>query len=202
MPNLSAFALNCTLKPSPQPSSTDRMLDLIGEQLDRYDIKMKTVRVADRDVKLGVTSDEGSGDEWPELRASILGAELFILATPIWLGHPSSNAQRVLERLDAFLGETDDAGRPVSADRVAMVAVVGNEDGAHHVGAELFQGLNDVGFTLPFGAMTYWVGEAMHKEDFRDLSRVPAEVNTTTSTMVRNAVHLASLLQDKPYPSG
>src|SRR3954452_21053912 len=201
MPNLSAFALNCTLKPSPQPSSTDRMLDLIGEQLDRYDIKMKTVRVADRDVKLGVTSDEGSGDEWPELRASILGAELFILATPIWLGHPSSNAQRVLERLDAFLGETDDAGRPVSADRVAMVAVVGNEDGAHHVGAELFQGLNDVGFTLPFGAMTYWVGEAMHAVDYQDLPETIDKTAQTTRAMVTNSVHLARTLADRPYPA-
>ena len=82
----------------------------------------------------------------------ILDAELFVLATPIWMGHPSSNAQRVLERLDAFLGEKDDTDQFATVDRVALVAVVGNEDGAHHVGAELFQGLNDVGFTIPTGA--------------------------------------------------
>jgi len=39
-------------------------------------------------------------------------------------------------------------GRMIASDRVAIVGVVGNEDGAHHVGAEVFQGLNDVGFTL------------------------------------------------------
>src|SRR4051794_35743334 len=107
MPTLSAFAINCTLKPSPEPSSTDRMLEIIDRELDQHDIKMPAVRVADHNVKPGVTSDEGAGDEWPELRESILSADLFVLATPIWLGHPSSNAQRVLERLDAFLGETD-----------------------------------------------------------------------------------------------
>jgi hypothetical protein len=57
----------------------------------------------------------------------------------------------------------------VSYDRVALVAIVGNEDGAHHVSAEMFQGLNDVGFTIPANGVTYWVGEAMHKSDYTDL---------------------------------
>jgi multimeric flavodoxin WrbA len=200
MPPLTAFALNCTLKPSPEPSSTDRMLDLVADELENHDVKLRRERVADFTVKPGVTSDEGAGDEWPELRASILAADIFVLGTPIWLGHPASNAQRVLERLDAFLGETDERGRRISADRVAMVAVVGNEDGAHHVGAELFQGLNDVGFTLGAGAMTYWVGRAMEKVDFADLDRVPDSVTGTTSTMVTNAVHLAAALKADPYP--
>lgn len=198
---LTAFALNCTLKSSPEPSSTDRLLDQVIDELADRDVKTRAERLADHDVRPGVTSDEGDGDEWPALRAAILGADLFVLATPIWMGHPSSNAQRALERLDAFLGETDESGRRISADRVAMVAVVGNEDGAHHVGADLFQGLNDVGFTLAHGAMTYWVGEAMHKTDFNDLEEVPTEVAETSKTMVANAVHLAQLLKDRPYPS-
>lgn len=84
-------------------------------------------------------------------------------------GSPVEQAQRVLERLDAFLGETYSGGRMVSLDRVAIVAVVGNDDGAHHVGAELIQGLNDIGFSIPASGMTYWVGEAMHKTDYKDL---------------------------------
>ena len=94
-----------------------------------------------------------------------------MFGTPIWLGQPSSIAKRVTERMDAFLGETDDRGRMVSFDRVALVAVVGNEDGAHHVSAELYQALNDVGFTLPANAVTYWVGEAMGSTDYKDLGR-------------------------------
>jgi hypothetical protein len=107
----------------------------------------------------------------------------------------------VLERLDAFLGETDDREQIAIVDKVAMVAVVGNEDGAHHVGAELFQGLNDVGFSSAAGAMTYWVGEAMHTVDYLDLDSTPVKTAQTTHTMVTNSVHLASALVDRRYPT-
>ena len=195
-----AFALNCTLKPSPEPSSTDVMLDLVAAELHRFDIAMDRERLVDHDVRPGVTHDEGDGDEWPALRRRLLDAELFVLATPIWLGHPASTTQRVLERLDAFISETDDRGQMPLVDRVAMVTVVGNEDGAHHVGAELFQGLNDVGFSLAAGAMTYWVGEAMGSIDFKDLTTTPEKVASQASTMVANSVHLARALAGEPYP--
>ncbi len=101
----------------------------------------------------------GNGDAWPGLREKILAADIVLLATPIWLGHPSSLCQRVLERLDADISETDDQGRQLMYGKVAAVAVVGNEDGAHKVSADLFQGLNDLGFSLAPNAVTYWVGE-------------------------------------------
>ena len=61
------------------------------------------------------------------------------------------------------VSRTDDQGRLRTYGRVAGVAVVGNEDGAHHVAAEVMQALNDVGFTTPVAAVTYWVGGAMGK---------------------------------------
>lgn len=198
---MDAIALNCSLTPSPEPSSTDVMLDLVERELARHGVAMARERVADHDVRPGVTHDEGGGDEWPTLRRRVLDARLLVLATPIWLGHPSSHAQRVLERLDAFITDTDERGQMRTVDRVAMVAVVGNEDGAHHVGAELFQGLDDVGFSLAAGAMTYWVGEAMGSVDFKDLDAPPEKVVQTTAAMVANSVHLARLLEADPYPS-
>ena len=110
--------------------------------------------------------------------------------------------RRVLERLDAFLGETDDEGRMVSTDRVAIAATVGNEDGAHNVSAQLFQGLDDVGFTIPAGGHAYWVGAAMGSVDFKDLPDVPDKVSQTIATMTRHAAHLARLLASDGYPSG
>ena len=107
----------------------------------------------------------------------------------------------MLERLDAFLGEQDDRDQMATVDRVALVAVTGNEDGAHHVGAELFQGLNDVGFTVAASAMTYWVGEAMHDTDLKDLPSIPKDTANATRIMVTNAVHLARVLAGDPYPS-
>ncbi len=198
-----AIALNATLKPSTsgKTSSTDVMLGLVLDALARHGVENTgVVRLVDHDVKAGVTSDEGEGDEWPEIRRRILGAEILVFGTPIWMGQPSSVAKRALERLDAFLGETDDGGRMPSYGRVATVAVVGNEDGAHHVSAELYQALNDVGFTIPANAVAYWVGEAMGGTDFEQLDEIPDKVSSTVEMLAVNAVHLARLLGSSPYP--
>lgn len=198
---LAVLALNCTLKGSDgEPSSTDRLLQQVLDALGEHDAAGEIVRVADFNVKPGVTSDEGDGDDWPALRQKVLASDILILGTPIWLGQPSSICKRVLERLNAFLDETDDQGRMISYGRVAGVAVVGNEDGAHHVCAELFQALSDVGFTIPASAATYWVGEAMKEVDYKDLKATPKAVAEATATLARNAAHLAKLLKDNPYP--
>lgn len=199
---LKAVALNCTLKPSSaaDASSTEKLLQQILAALTRYDVTGSTIRIADHDVKPGVTSDEGNGDAWPAIRKRILDADILLIGTPIWLGQPSSLCKRVLERMDAFLGETDDAGRMVSYGRVAALAVVGNEDGAHHVAAEVFQALNDVGFTIPASAVAYWVGEAMGKVNYVDLPKTPDKVQQSIDSLVRNAAHLAGWLSQHQYP--
>jgi multimeric flavodoxin WrbA len=203
MTTLRALVLNCTLKSGPEPSSTEVLLGELAEQLTKQGVEIDgPVRVADHDVRPGVTSDEGDGDAWPDLRRRLLDAQILVLGTPIWLGQPSSVCKRVLERMDAFLGEEDDQGRTVSFDRVAVVAVVGNEDGAHHVTAELYQALADVGFTIPAQGVTYWVGEAMGSTDYKDLDPKPDAVTSTTALVARNAAHLAGLLATDGYPAG
>ena len=164
-----------------------------------YGIVGETERVADFNVKAGVFSDMGTGDDWPKLRARVLAADIFILGTPVWLGHPSSIARRVLERMDAFLSETDERGRMPAAGKVALVAVVGNEDGAHNCHAACFQALNDVGFTIPANAGVYWVGEAMQATNYVDLQTIPDPLKTTLETAASNAAHLARLLKQSEY---
>ena len=199
---LAAIAINCTLKRSgKEPSSTDKMIELIAGELRRHGVEVReTIRIADHDIKPGVTSDEGPGDAWPEIRKRILACDILIFGTPIWLGQPSSLAKRVLERMDAFFSETDDAGRMPSFGKVAVVGIVGNEDGAHHVTAELLQALNATGWTAAAQAACYWVGEAMHKTDFKDLPRVPGNVEGLAGILAANAAHLANLLQERPFP--
>jgi multimeric flavodoxin WrbA len=199
---LKALALNGTLKPSStkDKSSTEKMLQLIADEFSAHDVQTEILRLADYDIKPGVTSDEGDGDAWPEIRGKILAADILVVGTPIWLGQPSSVCKRALERMDAFLEETDDNGRMVSYGKVAAVAVVGNEDGAHHVSAELFQAMNDVGFTLAANAVSYWVGEAMANKNFVDFKKPPETVTTMVSMLARNTVHLATLLKHKQYP--
>lgn len=195
-----ALILNCTLKPSPAESSSELLATELIAELAKRGAQSDLVRVVDRDVRFGVSVDEGDGDEWPAIRRMMLTADIFILATPIWMGQPSSVCKMVLERLDAEISETDTEGRMSTFGKVAGLAVVGNEDGAHHVSAEVYQALNDVGFTLPANAVTYWVGEAMQPVDYRDKSPRPEKTAQTTRTLAANAVHLAQLLQGSAYP--
>ncbi|MYT80240.1 Multimeric flavodoxin WrbA [Streptomyces sp. MnatMP-M77] len=196
-----ALALVCTLNASPAPSSSQHLAAQVMAEFARHDVQGEIVRVADHDVRPGIGVDMGDGDAWPAIREKVLAADILLIATPIWLGHPSSVCQRVLERLNAESSETDDQGRPHTYGKVAAVAVVGNEDGAHKVSADVFQGLNDVGFSLAPGAVTYWVGEAMHGSDYQDLDETPDAVASTTKALAANATHLARLLADSSYPA-
>jgi len=199
---LRALVLVCSLKPSPAVSSSALLGGQVLKELESLGVEGTVVRVVDLDVKFGVSTDEGDGDAWPGIRSQMLEADILVLATPIWMGQPPSVCKVVLERLDAELSETDDEGRYLTMGKVAIVAVVGNEDGAHHVTAECFQALNDVGFTVPANGSTYWVGEAMHGVDYNDLDETPEETAGTTKTAAANAVHLARLLKSSEYPAG
>jgi len=199
---LSAIALNCTLvKTSARKSSTDAMIGVLGEAFARCGVDLsETIRIADHNVVPGVRSDEGPGDDWPAIRAKVLSADILILGTPIWMGQASSIAKRVLERMDAFLSETDEAGRMPSYGKVAVAAIVGNEDGAHWASSQIFQSLNDTGWTIPAVAACYWVGEAMSDVNFIDLQHRPRMVSKTAKMVASNAAHLARLLKASPYP--
>ena len=197
---LSALALNCTLKRAEEKSSTQKLLDEILEALAKYEVDGESVRVVDLEVKPGVSADEGEGDDWPGLRRRILDADILVIGTPIWLGQPSSVAKRVLERMDAFLDEKDEQGRLPPYGKVAVIGVVGNEDGAHHCHAELCQALNDLGFTIPAAGSTYWVGEAMGSTDYKDLRKPYEKTQEATEALAANAAHLAGLLKQKTYP--
>jgi multimeric flavodoxin WrbA len=198
--SLTAVALVCSLKPSPAPSSSELIAEHVCEQLRDAGVTTESVRCVDFAISPGVQSDMGDGDEWPRIREKLLACDILVLATPVWLGHPSSIAQRVLERLDAELSNTDDAERPVMVGKVALVAVVGNEDGAHKVIADCFQGLNDIGYTIPAQGCTYWNGEAMQSKDYNDLDEVPEAIASATAAAARNAAHLANVLRERQYP--
>ena len=199
---LKAIAINCSLKrEAEETSSTDKMIGLIAAELGKHGVEFtETIRIANHNILPGVASDEGEGDDWPGIRTRILDSDILIFGTPIWLGQMSSFAKRVLERMDAFLGETDERGRMPSFGKVAVAAIVGNEDGAHSVTASLFQALNDEGWTIPAAAANYWVGEAMQKTDFKDLDEVPEAVAQGAAMLASSAAHLAGLLKPAAYP--
>jgi len=173
---------------------------LLTLELGKHGVTGEIVRVVDHAVKPGILADMGDGDAWPGIRERVHAADILVVATPTWMGNMSSVRQRVLERLNAELSETDDEGRPGMFGKLALAAVVGNEDGAHAITASLFQGLNDVGFTVPEQGGVYWNGEAMTTTDYKDLDETPEAVASTLATMAANAAHLAELLRERQYP--
>jgi multimeric flavodoxin WrbA len=203
MPNdgqsLRALGLICSLKPSPAPSSSQLIADHVFQTLRGQGVECESLRCVDFTIAPGVEADMGDGDQWPQIRDKVLAADILLISTPVWLGHPSSVTQRVLERLDAELSNKDDQGRPAMAGKVAIVSVVGNEDGAHKVVADLFQAVNDVGFSIPAQGCTYWNGAAMESTDYKDLDEVPEAVASATAAAARNAAHLAQVLRQSQY---
>lgn len=195
-----ALVLNCTLKSSPTPSNTQVLADVVIEALRDKDVEVDVVRVVDRNIPPGVETDLGNGDEWPAIHDQLNASDILIMATPTWLGQPSSVAKLALERMDAMISETKDDGTYAAYNKVAGVVVTGNEDGAHHVITEIAGALIDIGFTIPGQAWTYWnmgpgpgpsYTETDHKHEWSE---------KTGRTMAANLVAAATALRAHPLP--
>jgi multimeric flavodoxin WrbA len=196
-----ALIINCTLKPSPERSNSGALAAVLASALGDEGVDVEEVRAVDHDFPHGVETDMGPGDGWPEIHAKLLESQILILATPTWLGHPSSVAQKVLERMDAMISEEDDEGRPVAYNRVAGVVVTGNEDGAHHVISELSGGLSDIGYTVPGQAWTYWNRGPGPGEDYLDEEQGHEWAHSTGRAAAANLLAVAEALATTPIPA-
>jgi multimeric flavodoxin WrbA len=191
-----ALILNCTLKKSPAPSNTEKLAGLVANGLREHDVEVESVRIADKRVEPGVETD--MGDDWTAIHEKLLASEILVIASPTWLGHPSSIAQRVLERMDAMLAETDDQNQPVAYNRVAGVVVTGNEDGAHHVISEITGALIDIGYTIPGQSWTYWNMGPGPGPDYTDTDHGHEFSAKSASTMAANLHAVATALTRQP----
>jgi multimeric flavodoxin WrbA len=195
-----ALILNCTLKPSPAASSTQALATVLGDALEQGGATCEMIRAVDLNLLPGVSSDEGDGDEWPPIHEKLLSSQILVLATPTWLGQPSSVVKRVLERMDAMISETDDDGVPVAFNRVAGFVVTGNEDGAHHVIAELAQAVNDIGYTVPAQAWTYWNKGPGPGPTYIETDEGHDWAAKTARTAAANLIRVAEALAAHPLP--
>ncbi|MGW0662906.1 flavodoxin family protein [Streptodolium elevatio] len=193
-----ALIINCTLKPSPQDSNTHALASVVADALRERGVEVDDVRAVDLDIKPGVESHMGPGDAWPEVREKVLASRILVIASPTWLGRPSSVAQRVLERLDAMIAETDDDDVPLAYNRVAGVVVTGNEDGAHHVVSEIAGALGDIGYTVPGQAWTYWHLGPGPGPDYLEERRGHDWSHKTGRAMAANLVGVARALEATP----
>ncbi|MGA8926248.1 MAG: NAD(P)H-dependent oxidoreductase, partial [Solirubrobacterales bacterium] len=125
---LKALGVNCTLKKSPETSNTEALMNRVLWILEEHGVETEMVRPADYEIKFGVTSDEGDGDEWPGMLEKIKAAHILLIGTSIWFGHRNSIAQMVIERLDGTYNERNEVGQYPLYNKVAGVVVTGNED--------------------------------------------------------------------------
>jgi multimeric flavodoxin WrbA len=195
---MKALIISCTLKASPETSNTETLAGVVADELRSGGIEVDMIRAVDHAILPGVTNDEGEGDDWPAILEMVLRSEILIIATPTWLGKPASISQRVLERMDALLSETDDDGVPVAYNRVAGVVVTGNEDGAHHVISEVSGSLVDIGYTVPGQSWTYWNRGPGPGDDYLDSDAGKDWSHTTGRTAARNLITVAEALSSKP----
>ncbi len=106
--DLSAIFLNCSLKPSREPSHTQRLMDVSNAIMEANGLTTQTLRLADLDIAPGVypdmTEHGWESDAWPEVQAKVMAADILVLGTPIWLGDKSSICTRAVERLYGYSG--------------------------------------------------------------------------------------------------
>ena len=79
-------------------------------------MRVDEVRAVDHEIPPGVWPDmTGHGyerDDFPAIyRELVAPADIVILAGPVWLGDQSSQTRKIVERLYAYSGEVNAAGR-------------------------------------------------------------------------------------------
>lgn len=200
---LKATLLNCTLKHSPETSNTEALLRKVINLYEQLDVACDLIRVVDYHIAFGVRSDEGAGDQWPDILDKLVHSDIIVLGTPIWLGERGSIAQMVMERLDGSYMDADpQTGRFPLYGKVAGAVVTGNEDGAHSAASTILFNLSHFGCVVPPNADCYWVGEAGPGPSYIE-ARGDRHLytNRTARYLVHNTVYLARLLKQHPIPT-
>jgi len=198
---ISVLVLNASLKHEPGPSNTGELADLIIKEMKNLEpaISEEKIRLADKNIPVGLGFKESDDDDWPSIVEKIRSADIILFATPVWWGGRSSLIQRIIERMDALDEEYLKVGRSVLLNKVAGIVITGHEDGAQSTLGDLMEVLTWMNFTLPPECAAYWVGEVgtSPKED-REKRINNKAVESMAENLARNLVYYAQLL--KKYP--
>ncbi|HUG99002.1 MAG TPA: flavodoxin family protein [Gammaproteobacteria bacterium] len=200
---LSALFLNCTLKPTGTLSHTERLLAISKAIMDANGVATEILRPVDYELAPGVYPDMRehgfARDDWPDICAKVMAADILVIGTPIWLGEESSVCRRVIERLYGESGKLNDKGQYVYYGRVGGCIVTGNEDGVKHCAMTVLYALQHVGYTIPPQADAGWIGEAGPGPSYADEDSGGPQNDFTqrnTTFMSWNLMHMARLLRE------
>jgi multimeric flavodoxin WrbA len=204
---LRAAVVNCSLKYEPRTSHTMRLVDRSTGIMRDLGVDVDVIHALEHEIAFGMEKDLTEHgrprDDWPALHARIMAADVLVLATPIWLGEPSSVATLVIERLYAYSGDRNDRGQYLYYGQVGGCIVTGNEDGVKACSKQLLYALQHIGFCIPPQADCGWIGEVGPGPSYGDViegSDVPVGydndfTNRNTTIMTWNLLHLARLLK-------
>ena len=199
---LRALFVNCTLKPSPELSHTQGLVEASAAVMRRHGVQVETLRAVDHDIATGVwpdmTEHGAKSDEWPTIFPRVMAADILVLAGPIWLGDNSSVTKRVIERLYACSSLLNDAGQYAYYGRVGGCLITGNEDGIKHCAMNVLYSLQHLGYTIPPQADAGWIGEAGPGPSYLDPGSGGPDndfSNRNTAFMTWNLMHLGSMLR-------
>jgi multimeric flavodoxin WrbA len=201
--DLRALFVNCTLKPSPEPSHTQALADRSIAIMEAQGVVVEVVRAVDHVIAPGVQPDMTEHgferDDWPTIFDKVRAADILVLLTPIWLGEKSSVATRVVERLYAYSGMRNGEGQYLYYGRVGGCIVTGNEDGAKHCAMNLLYSLQHLGYMVPPQVDAAWLGEAGPGPSYADDGSGGPQndfTNRNTTFMTWNLLHGARMLKD------
>ena len=200
---IKALFLNCTLKPSPEVSNTQSLIDKVAALIERQGAETESVRIADEHVGTGISSDLGAKDGWPAILAKVRDCDILVIGTPIWLGHMSSICQRVIERLDDTYSAYDSTnGQFPLYNKVGAVIVTGNEDGGQSTSSEVLYALQSFGCAIAPNSDVYWVGDAGAGPSYIAAgANRHFYTNKVAAWMAYNTVWMARVLRDHPCPT-
>ncbi len=202
MPNNDPFkvlVLNASLKHAPDISNTQEVVDLVLAELKTHGAETESIRLADKEIPVGLNFRESDTDDWPDIAKKIRETDILIFATPIWWGERSSLMQRIIERLDAFDEEYHAGHRSALYNKVAGIVITGSEDGALSVMGSIMMVLSWMGFTLPPECCAYWVGEVGQPSSTDRERRLQNEATKTMAkNLARNLAYYTRLLHEHP----
>ena len=201
--DLNAVYINCTLKKSPQSSHTEGLMRQSMAIMETNGVSVEYIRAVDHDIAPGVypnmTEHGWESDAWPDIQKKVMGSQILVIGSPIWLGEKSSICTKVVERLYGFSGVLNDAGQYAYYGRVGGCLITGNEDGIKHCSMSILYALQHIGYVIPPQADAGWIGEAGPGPSYLDEGSGGPEndfTNRNTTFMTWNLLHLARMLTD------
>lgn len=201
--DLKAVYINATLKKSPAVSSTEGLLEVSRNIMEKHGVQTEVIRAIDHDIATGVYTDMREhgwkADEWPELHKKVMAADILVLCGPIWLGDNSSVMKRIVERLYGGSSELNEAGQYAYYGKAGGCIITGNEDGIKHCAMNLLYSLQHLGYVIPPQADAGWIGPVGPGPSYLDEGSGGPEsdfTNRNTTFMTWNLMHVARMLKN------